>query len=450
MDEFLTLLSSKDGLLSIGAGVLTLVIIALYLVIMNRRHARSGATKASVAADASPIRGETPVEGKDLETALREEITANVQGMSESITRAMADIVRAQQVQNDAFHLKINELGGRGDGNTLERALSDISLKMDTLVRENNSRMEEMVRSVDEKLDATLEERFDARFQKVSEQMDQLYHGIEDVRSLSKDVYDLRRVLSGAKAGGMLGETQLSALISDILSPEQYEENKRLREDGERVTVAVRIPGRTPKEAHSYLPIDAKFSKESSTQLLYALDGGDLGEIEAAWVEFEDVMIEYARHVEREFIHPPLTTDFAVAFLPSDGLYAQALGRPRLAGKVQDESNVLLAGPTTLTALLNSLQMGYRTLAIERRSEEVWAMLGAVRGEFVNFADALKKTQKRINQASDAIEEAARKSRVIEQKLKGIESLDKEKQKKLFGESSKHDEFLREMREDWE
>jgi DNA recombination protein RmuC len=451
MNDIWAALASREGLMSVLAGLCTLALIALGLSLMSWRYRR--ANRAAQAVPAAPDRaGESEGQsgGGDATGALRAEIASSVRDMSESVTRAMADIVRAQQVQNDAFKLTIGELQQGGAQDEYERVIAELGQKMDALIAGNNARMEAMLSVVDQKLDSTLEVRFDERFQKVSEQMDQLYRGIEDVRALSDDVCDLKRVLSGAKTGGMLGETQLNMLLTQNLTSEQYEENKRLREDGERVAFVVKLPGREEKSPMSYLPIEAKFSKQTSAQLLYALDGGSAEEIEAAWEAFEAELIEHAAFVAREFLNPPLTTDFAVIFFPSDGLYAQALRRPGMVAKIQDEYHVLLTGPTTLTALLSSLQMGFRTLKIERRSEAVWATLGAVRGEFVNFADALAKTQKRINQASDAIEEAARKSRLIEQKLRGIEAHDGEKRKELFGKPAAVDDFLRELHEDWE
>ena len=288
---------------------------------------------------------------------------------------------------------------------------------------------------------AWLDKRVGESFRLVSERLEQVYNGLGEIEALASGVGDLRRVLTGVKSRGAVGEIQLGALLAQILSPDQYEAEVTLLENAEPVSFAIRLPGKTG-EAVSYLPIDARFPHEAYDRLVDAVESGDAQTAEQAGAELEKKLLRAAERIHTQYIAPPRTTDFAVLFLGSEGLYAEALRRPGLAERMQRDHHVTLTGPSTLAALVNALQMGFRTLALEKRAEEVWALLGAVRGEFQTFAEALGRTQKRIRQASESIEDAAEKSRLIEKRLRGVEKLGTKQRRTILGEEEEDSELF--------
>ena len=414
----------------------------------------------------------------------REELTHNLRGMSDSVTRVMNEMARTQQAQLDSFSGQLrtmsrideermdgmrqsveHKLGGyesRMDkiGAILDDKLSQndrrieemratMERKMDALQKENNQKLEEMRLTVDEKLHATLDKRLGESFQLVSERLEQVYKGLGEMQSLASGVGDLKRVLTNVKTRGIWGEIQLGALLSQILTPGQYEENVAVRPgSAERVEFAVKLPGKEDSEDSTvYLPIDAKFPQADYQRLLDASELGDAAMVEQAARQLESAIKTEAKRIRDKYVCPPYTTDFAVMFLPTEGLYAEVLRRPGLSEALQQEYRITVTGPTTLAALLNSLQMGFKTLAIERRSSEVWALLGAVKTEFGRFADVLARTQKKIRQASESIEDAARKTRTIQRKLKGVQELGERESRRLLGEEGEENPAPREETE---
>jgi DNA recombination protein RmuC len=279
--------------------------------------------------------------------------------------------------------------------------------------------------TVDEKLHDTLEKRLGDSFRIVSERLEQVHKGLGEMQTLATGVGDLKRVLSNVKTRGIFGEIQLGNLLEQILTPDQYEANVVTKAGSAmRVEFAVKLPGRDAGQENAlWLPIDAKFPQEDYLRLLDAQEKGDAAGAEEACRQLDRAVREMARNIRDKYLDPPATTDFGIMFLPTEGLYAEVLRRTGLCETLHRDFRVVIAGPMTLTATLNSLQMGFRTLAIERRSSEVWTLLGAVKTEFTKFGDILDKTHKKLREASDTIEDASRKTRTIERKLRSVQEL---------------------------
>ena len=305
-------------------------------------------------------------------------------------------------------------------------------------IQEDNSRkLDQMRQTVDEKLQGTLERRLGESFRLVSERLELVQKGLGEMHELANGVGDLKRVLTNVKTRGTWGEIQLGALLEQVLSPEQYAANVAPKPGSqERVEFAIRLPGRDELEGQTvWMPMDAKFPKEDYERLLLAQERADPVQAEEAAKRLEEQVRKCARDIRDKYIAPPHTTDFAVLFLPVEGLYAEVVRRPGLVESLQQTCRVVVAGPTTLAALLNALQMGFRTLAIQKRSSEVWKLLGAVKTEFARFTDHLDAVQKKLHQASDSIEDAARKSRQIQRRLKDVQELPASEDPALMGDN---------------
>ena len=314
-----------------------------------------------------------------------------------------------------------------------ERLRISVEGRLTAIQADNASKLEEMRRTVDEKLHATLEQRLGESFKLVSDRLEQVHRGLGEMQSLAAGVGDLKRVLSNVKTRGTWGEVQLAALLEQLLTADQFAANVATRPDsGERVDFAIRLPGKGDG-AVVWLPIDAKFPVEDYQRLIDAQERGELGLVEEASKAIEVRLKAEARSIHEKYVAPPHTTDFAMLYLPTEGLYAEALRRPGLADTLQREWRVSLAGPTTLAALLNSLQMGFRTLAIEQRSAEVWAVLGAVKSEFGKFGEALAHTRKKLDEASNSISKAETRTRQLSRKLTEVEALPASDAEKLIG-----------------
>ena len=298
---------------------------------------------------------------------------------------------------------------------TMEERISD-------LTKDNNKQLEQMRNTVDEKLQKTLDDRITQSFKLVSERLEAVYKGLGEMQNLAAGVGDLKKVLTNVKTRGILGEVQLGAILEQILTPDQYDENVNVKgSGGERVEFAVRLPGNDDGEV--WLPIDAKFPGDAYGKLMDAYEIGDTALIEEAGKNLEKVIKSEAKDIRNKYIEPPKTTDFAIMFLPFEGLYAEVVRRGLLE-ELQRDYKVNIAGPTTMAALLNSLQMGFRTLAIQKHSGEVWNILGAVKTEFSKFGEVLEATQKRLNQAGDELDKliGTRTNKIIS-KLKKVTEL---------------------------
>jgi DNA recombination protein RmuC len=308
-----------------------------------------------------------------------------------------------------------------------------LETKLGAIQQDNAAKLEQMRATVDEKLQTTLETRLGQSFKLVSDRLEAVQRGLGEMQNLATGVGDLKRVLSNVKRRGILGEVQLGSLLEDLLTIEQYAGNvATVPGSNERVEYAIRMPGQDDGE-NVYLPIDSKFPVEDYQRLLEAQDAADVEAAAAAGRALEVRMREEAKRIRTKYVAPPHTTDFAVLFLPTEGLYAEVLRRPGLFESLQREQRVMVAGPTTLSALLNSLQMGFRTLAIAKRSSEVWKLLGAVKSEFGKFGLVLEKAERQLNTVSKSIGEASKKTRTIERRLRGVESLSGESAQELLG-----------------
>ena len=306
---------------------------------------------------------------------------------------------------------------------SLEGVRSIVDVRLRQLQDDNAKQIDNMRATVDEKLQGTLEKRLGESFKLVSDRLEQVHQGLGAMQQLASDVGGLQKVLANVKTRGGWGEVQLGALLEQVLTPEQFARNVRTREDtNENVEFAIKLPG-SEDGAPVWLPIDAKFPTEDYQRLLAAQEKGDLDFVEEATKSLETQLKKSARDICQKYINPPKTTDFALMFLPTEGLYAEAVRRVGLIEKVQRECRVILAGPTTLAALLNSLQMGFRTLAIQKRSSEVWNLLSAVKTEFGKFGDALTKVKDKLDQASSDMDKVAVRSRVITKQLHKVEEL---------------------------
>ncbi|HVQ15941.1 MAG TPA: DNA recombination protein RmuC, partial [Vicinamibacterales bacterium] len=309
----------------------------------------------------------------------------------------------------------------------MERQVEALRTSLDDRLRamqdDNTSKLDQMRQTVDEKLQSTLESRLGESFRQVSERLEQVYKGLGEMQVLATGVGDLRRVLANVKTRGTWGEVQLATLLEQVLAPDQYGRNVATSAMGsERVEFAVRLPGRG-NDNPMWLPIDSKFPLEDYQALLDASDRADAVAIEDAGRRLVTRVKHSAKEISSKYLNPPHTTDFAIMFLPNEGLYAEVLRRPGLADCLQREHRIVIAGPTTLWGILTSFQMGFRTLAIERRSTEVWALLGAVKTEFAKFGTVLDGIQKNLHRAATKIDEARRGTRTIQRKLSDVQEL---------------------------
>lgn len=363
---------------------------------------------------------------------LRQEVAKSLGQMNESILQRLNEQRQTQLQQGEAYTAQLQTLT-RTNESKLEHLRDTVEQKLQALQQDNSQKLEEMRRTVDEKLHETLERRLGESFRLVSERLELVHKGLGEMQVLASGVGDLKRVLTNVKTRGIWGEIQLGNLLEQILTIEQYERNVATKPgSNERVEFAIRLPGRDQAGSTVWLPIDAKFPQEDYQRLLDAQEAADLPAAEEAGKALESRIKLEAREISEKYLCVPHTTDFAVLFLPIEGLYAEVLRRPGLCDQLMQRHRVIITGPTTLAALLNSLQMGFRTLAIEKRSSEVWALLGAVKSEFGKFGDLLEKTHKKLQEASNSIDTAARKSRTIERKLKAVEELPPEQAMQLL------------------
>lgn len=304
----------------------------------------------------------------------------------------------------------------------LENIRKTMETRLTALQEENNKQLDKMRNTVDEKLQKTLEDRISQSFKLVSERLEQVYKGLGEMQTLASGVGDLKKVLSNVKTRGILGEIQLGAILEQILSKEQYEENIRTKSSGtERVEFAIKLPG--DNDGVVYLPIDAKFPADAYNKLVEAYDSGNTIKVEEAAKNLERAIKKSAKDIHEKYVEPPVTTDFAIMFLPFEGLYAEVVRRG-MVEVLQRDYKINIAGPTTMAALLNSLQMGFKTLAIQKHSSEVWDILGAVKTEFDKFGNVLEATQQRINQANAELDKLIGvRTRSIQRKLRGVTGL---------------------------
>lgn len=359
----------------------------------------------------------------------RNEISTSLKSFEEKFSQNVKDF-------NDLQRQKFDDLINRQEQikKETEEKLKDIretmEKKLQTMQENNNVKLDEMRKTVDEKLQETVEKRFNESFKMISDRLEQVHKGLGEMQNLASGVGDLKKVLTNVKTRGNLGEIQLGAILEQILSPEQYEKNASIKTNSqERVEFAIKLPGKRDDKAPLLLPIDSKFPNEDYQRLLEAYDNllaTNPKEFETISKQFENSVKKNAKDITDKYINPPVTTDFAIMFVPTEGLYAEILRRTGLFESLQREYKITVVGPTNLVAFLSSLQMGFKTLAIEKRSSEVWDLLGGVKREFGLFGNILEKTKKKLEEASNVIDAAGVRSRAIERKLKIVQELPSE------------------------
>jgi DNA recombination protein RmuC len=409
-------------LLALGAIVLVLQILALL------RGRSQGGGHAELAGHIERV-----------EREVRMQLQATAQASRQEMGQTLAQSHAATVQQLDGMRRQIEVLTESNARRLLE-VRATLEAKMRELQTDNGARLEEMRKTVDEKLHATLEARLSASFQQVSERLERVHQGLGEMQLLAQGVGDLKRVLTNVKTRGTWGEVQLEMLLEQVLTPDQYAKNvETVAGSNARVEFALKLPGQVAGGAPVWMPIDAKFPKEQYERLLEAAERADAEGVATAGRELERAVRGEAKTIADKYLAPPQTTDFAILFLPTEGLYAEVMRRPGLADELQRVNRVSIAGPSTLMALLNSLQMGFRTLALEKRSSEVWQVLGAVKTEFGKFGDVLAATKLTLEKAARNIETAEVRSRQMARKLKTVEALPSEAAQLMLGPDADHD-----------
>jgi DNA recombination protein RmuC len=444
--------------LSVVAVVLLLGVIALLAILLKRR----------TGADLSPLqtrldlvekgqeRMERAVkheiatnreEGTGQARALREEVSNSLKNFNDSVLKQMSDISTLQKNQLEVFSTRLTtvsqssekKLGDLTESNSkkMEELKVTVEGKLTHLQTENANKLEEIRRTVDEKLQGTLDKRLGESFRQVSERLEQVHKGLGEMQTLANGVGDLKKVLTNVKTRGTWGEMQLANLLEQILTPEQYAQNVATKYgSNEHVEFAIKLPGRDDRDGGVvWLPIDAKFPKEDYERLVEAAEKADVAALEEAGKQLEARVKAEAKDIRDKYLDPPHTTDFAILFLSTEGLYSEVLRRPGLLDVLQRDYRVTVAGPTVLGALLNSLQIGFRTLAIEKRSSEVWKVLASVKTEFGKFGEIMDKVQKKLQEASNVIDTAATRTKAIERKLRNVHELPATEAAALLGEA---------------
>lgn len=411
----------SDWILFGAIAIQTAVLVAVFCYFRRSKEAAANSLQAGL----SDLRDVL----ERMDRATREEIARNRGELAESLSRSTAAMVASigsltqlQKLELEGFAVR---LGNQADAN--ERRQEALRLTVDERLRllseENSRKLDQMRQTVDEKLQKTLEQRLGESFKQVSDRLEMVHRGLGEMQSLAVGVGDLKKVLSNVKTRGTMAEVQLGSLLEQMLPAEQFVQNVETRAgSNQRVEFAIKFPGRDGQIGGVLLPIDAKFPLEDYQRLVEAQEKADVDAAESAGRKLEECIKSGARKIRDGYLDPPATTDFAIMYLGTEGLYAEVLRRTGLFEFLQREYRVTPAGPTTLSAILNSFQMGFRTLAIQKRAGEVWGVLGVIKNEFGKFGDLLDGVQKKLGEAQNRIEDATRKSRTIEKKLRGVES----------------------------
>lgn len=427
--------------LGVVVTLLSVVIVALQIVSLVR--GRSGAGQEGLDRIEREMREGFAAgrkEAREAAQAQRAELTGSVAQFGQTLQQQMATIAGVQNKQIDSFAQQLAKLVESNE-KRLAEVRDTLETKLKELQVDNAARLEQMRKTVDEKLHETLEKRLGESFKQVSDRLEAVHKGLGEMQTLAAGVGDLKRVLTNVKTRGTWGEVQLGALLEQVLTQDQYAMNvATLPGSADRVEFAIRLPGRGGDQP-VWLPIDSKFPREDYERLQAAQDRADPQGVEEAGKALETRLKLEAKALHDKYIGPPHTTDFAILFLPTEGLYAEALRRPGLSDVMQREYRVTLAGPTTLTAVLNSLQMGFRTLAIEQRSSEVWKLLSAVKTEFGKFGEVLARTKAQLETVTKSIGHAEVRTRQMTKKLKDVEGLPAPEATKLLGEFDAPEEY---------
>ncbi len=368
-----------------------------------------------------------------LETLLRQEMKENREELSRNIRELRTELNQALSLSTQQMQTTLHR--NLMTTNEMQREkFENMNRQQDILVKSTEKRLDEMRIMVEEKLQKTLNERIGQSFELVRSQLENVQKGLGEMKNLAEDVGGLKKVLGNVKTRGTFGEIQLAALLEQMLSPEQYEANVKTRKNAtEFVEFAIKLPGKENGKDVVYLPIDAKFPKDVYEQYMDAYEEGDATRIESTSKQLEITIKRMAKDIHEKYVEPPFTTDFAILFLPFESIYAEVIRRTALVETLQKDYKIVVTGPTTLGAILNSLQMGFRTLAIQKRTSEVWGVLGAVKTEFGKFGGMLEKVQKNLQNAGDQLEEVmGKRTRAIERKLRQVEALPTEESKQML------------------
>lgn len=410
-------------------GLVAINTVLLVVVLMRALAMRGDDSERAVREELRAGREEAARAAKDL----REEVSRALKEVSDSIARTMGDLGKHQIERLEQVAAQLKELTSTNQ-QRIEALRGTIDERLRQMQEGNEKKLDEMRKTVDEKLQSTLEKRLGESFRLVSERLEAVQKGLGEMQSLATGVGDLKRVLTNVKTRGTWGEIQLGNILEQILTPDQFERNVQTKEGSrEVVEFALKLPGRDDlPESCVWLPIDSKFPQEDYLRLVEASEASDQDGVQKASAALARAARAAAQEIESKYVNPPQTTDFALMFLPTEGLYAELLRQPGLAEDIQLRHRVVMAGPTTLAAVLNSLQMGFRTLAIEKRASEVWKVLAAVKNEFGKFGGVLDKVKKQLATASKTIDETGRRTRAMERKLRNVEKLPAEGTTALF------------------
>lgn len=363
----------------------------------------------------------------------REEQSNSLKNFGDSISQRMTEIASLQKNQLDTFSNQLVALT-KSNEDRMDKLNQTVETKLTSMQEDNNQKLEKMRETVDERLQSTLEKRLGDSFRLVSERLEQVHKGLGEMQSLATGVGDLKKVLTNVKTRGIFGEGQLGNILEDILTVDQYSRNVKTKDGSDdNVEFAIKLPGRGDNNKIIWLPIDAKFPIEDYQILEEAYEKGDKKSIDESRKQLVNRIKSSAKYIKDKYLDPPNTTDFGIMFLPFESLHSEVLRNVGLIQQVQKEFKVVITGPANLSAFLNSLQMGFRTLAIEKRSSEVWELLGAVKTEFGNFGTILEKTKKKLDDASSNIELAGKRSRAIERKLRDVQELPKKEAETYLG-----------------
>ncbi|MDQ3618234.1 MAG: DNA recombination protein RmuC [Pseudomonadota bacterium] len=445
----------ETSLLLVALLIAILVVIVLLILLLRRKpdavlethrarleqalrdEQRDGRGELRQQLDSMSAQQEARIEGfggklAELTTRTDQRLDVLREALTEDARKGRSETAELQQRFADSLGQRLQEMTQRNDQRIgeMRKTLED---KLRELQADNAAKLEQMRATVDEKLHATLETRLTESFGNVTTMLAQVHRGLGDMNKLAADVGGLQRVLSNVKSRGVFGEVQLAGLLEQVFAPDQYEGNiATVPGSAERVEFAVRFPG-SSGDAPVWLPIDAKFPREDYERLLDAQEHADAEGARAAGDALERAVRKEATRIREKYICAPHTTEFGILFLPTEGLYAEVLRRPGLVDGLQRDQRIAVAGPTTLLALMTSFQMGFRTLAIEKRSSEVWQTLGAVKTEFAKFGVVLDGVKKKLDEASNKIEETGRRSRVLTRKLRDVEALPADESQRLLG-----------------
>ena len=397
----------------LGIAILILLVVILFITIKNRTN--------STQSDLFKL--------LEAMTKNTDQIVEASKNLHERMIRVETTVDKITKGVDDGFRDNRKEIA-----TNLQTIQKTVDSRVKDLQTDNAKKLEEMRLTVDEKLQASVEKRFNESFKAISEQLTSVYKGLGEMKNLATGVGDLKKVMEGVKTRGIYGEVQLNSIISDILSPNQYQENINTKPgSADRVEFAVKMPGRE-EDHETYLPIDSKFPVENYSRLIAAYDQGNKSDILTFQKALATDVKEQAKKISTKYIEPPFTTDFGMMFVPTESLYAEILRIPGLSDEIRQKYNISITSPSTLPVTLSGLLMGFRTVAIEKRSSEVWQVLGAIKTQFNKFGDLLEATKKKLQESANKIDAAATTSRQIERRLKEVESLPTADSIKLIGE----------------